>query len=90
MRRVVTAALHSTVDQVSTAAGNDLTATYVHGDAHHAVSGHSAGGRDNGGDLCAPCLGVKVGASATLSVQLGVWVVRVCSATKGRQKRVCT
>lgn len=75
MRGVVTSALHSTVDQVSTATRNNLTATHVHGDAHHAVGGHSAGRRDNGGDLGAPGLGVEICASAALSVQLGVWVV---------------
>lgn len=87
MRGVVSTAFHSTVDQVGTAAGNDLTAAHVHGDAHHAVGGHSAGGRDNGGNLSPPRLGVEIGASAALSVQLGVWVVRVCSATEDR--RVC-
>lgn len=72
---MVAAALHPAVDQVGTAAGNNLTAAHVHGDSHHAVRGHSASRGDDGGNLSTTCLRVEIGASAALSVQLGIWVV---------------
>lgn len=86
MRGVVAAALHPAVDQVGTAAGNDLTAAHVH-DSHHAVGGHSASRGDDGGNLSTTCLSVKIGASAALSVQLGLWV-RICSTSEEKTNTI--
>lgn len=83
---MVAAALHPTMDQVGTAAGDDLTAAHVHGDSHHAVGGHSASRGDDGGNLSTTGLRVKIGASTALAVQLGLWVVRVCSTTEERKR----
>lgn len=86
MRGVVAATLHPAVNQVGTAAGNDLTAAHVHGDSHHAVGRNSASRRDDCGNLSTPRLRVKIGASTALSIQLGLWVIRVCSTTEGTEK----
>lgn len=79
MGDVVAVALHAAaVDQVGAAAGDDVAATHVHGDAHHAVRGHAAAGRrHHRGDVGPTGLGVEVGAAAALAVQLGLRVVGV-------------
>ena len=85
MGRVVAAALHAPVDQVGAAAGDDLAAAHVHGDAHHAVRGHAAGRRHHRRHLGAARLGVEVGAAAALPVQLGLGVVGVGCPSGGRE-----
>lgn len=83
---MVASTIHPAMDQIGTAAGNDLTATHIHGDSHHAMSGHSTR-RDDGGNLSTTRLRVKIGTSTALSIQLGLWVIRVCSTTEERLKR---
>jgi len=80
VRDVVAAPLHAApVDQVGAAAGDDVAAAHVHGDAHHAVGGHAAAGRGHHrGDVGAAGLRVEVRAPpAALPVQLGLGVVGV-------------
>lgn len=76
------AAVHAPVDKISAAAGDHMAAAHVHGDAHHAVGGHAAGRGDHRGDLRRPCLSVKVGVTAGLTVQLGIMVIGVRRAAE--------
>lgn len=79
------AAVHAPMDEISATAGDDLAAAHVHGDAHHAMRGHAAGRGHHRGDLCRPCLSVKVGVTAGLSVELGIVVIGVCRAAEETQ-----
>lgn len=81
------AAVHASVDEISATAGDDLAAAHIHGDAHHAVRGHAAGRGDHRGDLRRPCLSVKVGVTAGLTVKLGIVVVGVCCTAEKTQNR---
>lgn len=85
MRNVVSAPLHvAPVDQVCAPTGDDVAAAHVHCDAHHAVAGDCATGGDHSGDMGPASLGVKVGPSAVLPVELGVRVVGVGRSAGGR------
>lgn len=89
VRYVVAASLHiSAVDQVGAAAGDDVAAAHIHGDAYHAMSGHAAAGRgDHRGNMTSTGLRVKVGPATALPVQLCLGVVGVgCSAAERPQK----
>lgn len=85
MCNVVPAALHvAPMDQVRAPAGDNVAASHVHGDAHHAVGRNGAAGRgDHCGDVGPTGLGVKVGPSAVLPVELGVRVVGVGRSAGG-------
>ena len=74
---MVAASLHaSSMNQVGAAAGDDVAAAHVHGDANHAMRGHTTTGRgDNRGDMSSTGLRVKVGSPAALPVQLSLRVV---------------
>lgn len=81
---MVAPSLHvAPVDEVGAAAGDDLAAAHIHGDAHHAVRVHAARGRHHRGDLGAPCLRVEVRPAAALTVQLSLVVVGICRSTEG-------
>lgn len=83
---MVAASLHaSSMDQIGTAAGDDMAAAYVHGNAHHAMRWHPATGRgDHCGDMSSTSLRVKVGSTTALPVQLSFRVVGVGCATMDR------
>lgn len=79
---MVSVAVHATVDEIGTATGDDLAATYIHGNAHHAMRRHPTGRGNHRGHLGPSSLGVKVGTATTLPIQMGIGVVGVCSATE--------
>lgn len=83
---VVAAPLHaSSMEQVGTAAGDDVAAAHVHGNAHHAMGGHPTTGRgDHCGDMSATGLWVKVGSPTRLPIQLSLGVVRVGRSAEER------
>lgn len=79
------------VQQVGAAAGNDVAAAHVHGNAHHAVRRHAtAGGGHHRGDVGSSGLRVKIGPPAALSVQLGVRVVGVGRSAADRSMRLAS
>lgn len=87
---MVSAPLHvASMDQVCAPAGDDVAAAHVHCNAHHAVGGDGATGRGNhSGDMGPAGLGVKVGPSAILPIELGVRVVGVGRSAGGRWHQV--
>lgn len=74
---MVAASFHvSSMDQIGAAAGDDMAAAYVHGNAHHAMRWYPATcGGDHGGDVRSAGLRVKVRSPAALTAQLSLWVV---------------
>lgn len=73
------------MNQVGAATGNDVAAAHVHGDANHAMRGHTTTSRgDHRGDVSSTSLRVKVGPPTALPIQLTLRIIGVGCATGER------